>query len=189
MDVVIFALVVTLLVVGVSVWYVRGYYGRRQRAFERCATPLLPVIGGSVDKQTIRGTYAGAPVTAKIVGLSMSQADETGYQYDFRVALADVGGASEWSLRGTDARQIQSKDAAVIAGLTSSGAIEAMERWPSGYGTPVVHFQPKVRTLEASTRVADYDRWPDPATFAAQLDALAALAQSNRGANAGVAAG
>lgn len=183
MEIVVLVVIPSLLLIVWAVWYLRRYYKAQHAAFDRYAVPLLPIVAGTVEKQTIRGTYAGLPVVARIRGLSVSQTGEDGYRYEFRIELATGAGGADWSLAGADARAIRSKDPSLAARLGAAGVADAMERWPGDLGVPAIANEAKLGRLVAATRVPGVDGWPQAPTFTAQLECLAAIAAANRAAN------
>ncbi|GAC1420606.1 MAG: hypothetical protein NVSMB5_13160 [Candidatus Velthaea sp.] len=183
MEIIVLVVIPTVLVTVWAVWYIRRYNKTQREAFDQYAVPLSAVIGGTADKQTLRGTYAGAAVTAYKRALSRSQTDESGYQFEFRIELASQAGGADWSLSGTDAEDIISKEPALRARLIGACAADALSRWPSGFGIPVFSYSAQRGVLEAYTRVERNDIWPDAALFKAQLESLTELDRTNRAAN------
>lgn len=73
MEIIVLAVIPAVLLTAWAVWYVRAYYKGQREAFEQYGLPLLAVIGGTAEKQTLKGTYAGAAVTAYKRALSQSR--------------------------------------------------------------------------------------------------------------------
>lgn len=153
--------------------------------FARAWRPLVPVIedaavtgdGGGAATSWLTGRYRGHVVHASMSPDLESATGSTHLTNHFAVALQDVPGRHDWSVRGADGA-VRGADAALEARLRDAGVGAVASR----LGDAEVRYDARARTLTLREEIAA--RWtPPPARFREELDVLVALATLGREAN------
>jgi hypothetical protein len=175
----------------------RASAGAAKKHFDDTSAALLPLIAGTASNQQLNGTYSGMKVVALMHVESERDADSTPTpKYYFFINLTAGPGRSDWTLdytgdgllhTGTPSWHLKTKDEELKTGLTAAGAIDAAGRVTGS--KPAILYRAKEGILSTRSSGSFKKVWPDAATFANQLEVLAALAECNTRANSVSAAG
>jgi hypothetical protein len=173
------------------VFLIRASTRAGKKHFDDASTALLPLIAGTAANDQLHGTYQGMPVTASIVVQSQQTAGdaERTNVYYFFTSLSAGPGQSDWKLAfggegllgtGHKTWHVESHDADLAARLTDAGAATAAARSSVQSG---ISYRAQDGMLSSRLPGSYRKTWADAATFANQLEVLAALADCNRRAN------
>jgi hypothetical protein len=171
----------------------RAGAGVAKKHFDETSAALLPLISGTASpNQQLTGTYSGMKVVAYMHVESERDADSTPTnKYYFFNDMVAGPGRGDWTLdytgdgllhTGSPSWHLKTKDDALKSALTAAGALDAAGR--IGGAKPAIAYRAKDGVLSARSPGSYKKVWPDAATFANQLEVLAALADCNKRANA-----
>lgn len=170
------------------VWFLKRSYKKYAEAW----ATLAPIVGGASKGSKMTGTYENLPVAARINAVSDGD-NNTSYFFEIKLTTSPAGNeprGKDWKILyggekllgfGEKRWHVSTKDETLKRQLEGSGVIQEVER--SG-NFPSVTYRAKRGELEYSERVGGMFAIPTPERFAAQLDMLARLAQTNERANA-----
>lgn len=151
--------------------------GRKmEERFALLAPPLCAEIAGTAHNFTVSGTYAGAPVRARIV----ARDDDGTTTCHYELTRDGDAGSADWTVRyaASTGWTVRCDDAGLTDEVRRAGALSALERWPT---FPRLQYTARERRITYCEQVADRFAFPDAATFRDQLELLERFAALGAG--------